>query len=177
MTDRSKLRDESGGTSVPPDSMILDDEYGAAPSRPMEITIAVVGLALSILAIVLSRNIHLRMGGGGIDPKWWPTVLACAGAALSGLMLVRALALPVAAREDLEGAQRDGWARMFVALVLSSLYVFGWWRFGYLGPTLVYLFALLWTFGVRKVTALVLYPVLTTAFIYGLFHFLLRIPL
>lgn len=178
MTDRSKLRDTSGGAKAPPDNAILDyDEYGAIPSRRMEITISLVALALSILAIVLSRSIDLRMGGGGIDAKWWPTVLSSGAAVLSGFMLVSALALPLADREDLEGAQKDGWGRMFIALALSALYVFAWWRFGYIVPTLVYLVALLFTFGVRSWLALILYPVLTTAFIYGLFHFLLRVPL
>lgn len=177
MTDRSKLRETSGGASAPPDDVILDDEYGAAPSRKMEIAIAVTGLALSVLTIVLSRNIELRMGGGGVDPRWWPTALSIAAAGLCAVMLVGALALPVAAREDLERAQSDGWGRVFAALALSSVYVFGWWRFGYVVPTLIYLFALLWVFDVRNRLSLVLFPVLTTAFIYGLFHFLLRIPL
>lgn len=178
MTDRSELRETSGGTKVPPDNAIPDyDEYGAAPSRRMEITIALVALALSILAIVLSRSIELRMGGGGIDAKWWPTMLSSGAAVLSGFMLLSAFALPLADREDLEGAQRDGWVRMFIALALSALYVFAWWRFGYIVPTLVYLLALLLAFGVRSWLVLILFPVATTGFIYGLFHLLLRVPL
>src|SRR5690606_26031182 len=98
-------------------------------------------------------------------------------AVLSGFMLISALALPLADREDLEGAQKEGWARMFIALALSALYVFAWWRFGYIAPTLIYLLALLLVFGVRSRLVLILFPVLTTAFIYGLFHLLLRVPL
>ena len=177
MTDRSKLRETSGGAQALPDEAISDYEFVAAPSRRMEIAIGATALALSVLAIYLSRSIDLRMGGGGIDAKWWPTVLSSSAAVLSAIILGTALFMPVAQREDLEGAQKDGWVRMLVALGLSSLYVFAWWQIGYLVPTLVYLFALLWVFGNRNPIALVLYPVLTTAFIYGLFHSLLRIPL
>lgn len=167
----------SGDATMSPDETPEGHEHLAEPSRRFETVIATVALALSVLALVLSRNIHLRMGAGGIDPKWWPTLLSLVAAALSAVLLAMALFGPPAERDELESTHRDGWARMLVALALSVLYIFAWSRFGYVAPTLAYLLALLWLFGVRNRIALVLYPVITTAFIYGLFRLMLRVPL
>jgi hypothetical protein len=147
------------------------------PLRLKEIIIAAMALGLSILAIILSQNINLLMGDSGLDARWWPTVLSTAAAILSGLLLFCSIFLPVEEAEDFEPAQKEGWLRIFVVLTVSALYVFAWSRFGYIIPTAVYLFVLLWTFSVRSKMVLVLYPVLTTAFIYILFHTMLRVPL
>lgn len=177
MSQPGKPAASSGDANVSPDETLGGHEHLAHPSRRLETVVAAVALALSVLALVLSRNIHLRMGAGGLDPKWWPTLLSLAAATLSAVLLAMALFGPAAARDDLESTHRDGWARMLVALALSVLYVFAWSRFGYVVPTLVYLLALLWLFGVRNAIALVLYPAITTAFIYGLFRLMLRVPL
>jgi hypothetical protein len=66
---------------------------------------------------------------------------------------------------------------MLLALALSALYVFAWSHLGYVGPTLVFNLVLLRIFGLRSWKALGVYSVVTTAFIYGLFHYLLRVPL
>lgn len=177
MSELNQLREASGGHSSPPDEAVLDYENIAAPSRRMEIAISIIALTISIAAWVLSQNIRLRMGGGGIDPKWWPTVLSIVGCILSSVMLLTAILRPPADRSDLEGAQSDGWPRVAASLALTGLYIFGWAQLGYVVPTAVYLLALLWLYGIRSWKPLVLFPVITTAFIYGLFHILLRIPL
>ena len=177
MTELDKLTASAGDTSVLPVELAEEPDFAARPSRPLEIVVAVVALALSVLALVLSQNIRLRMGGGGLDPKWWPTLLSSLAAGLSAILLGMSLFGPLAGRGDLEAGHRDGWVRMLVALALSALYVFAWWQVGYLVPTAVYLFALLWVFGLRSWKGLIAFPLVTTAFIYGLFHFMLRVPL
>ena len=177
MTELDKLTASTGDTSVLPVETAAEPDFSARPSRPMEIIIAVVALALSVIALVLSQNIRLRMGGGGLDPKWWPTLLSLASAGLAAILVGMSLFGPVANRGDLEAGHRDGWVRMLIALALSALYVFAWWQIGYLVPTAMYLFALLWTFGLRSWKGLVAFPLVTTALIYGLFHYMLRVPL
>ncbi|RYE88324.1 MAG: tripartite tricarboxylate transporter TctB family protein [Hyphomicrobiales bacterium] len=177
MTELEKLAASTGDTSVSPVETLNEPDFSARPSRPLEIIIAVAALALSVLALVLSQSIYLRMGGGGLDPKWWPTVLSILAACLSAILVGMSLFGPVANRGDLEAGHRDGWVRMLIALALSALYVFAWWQVGYLIPTVVYLVALLWSFGLRSWKGLVAFPVVTTALIYGLFHYMLRVPL
>ena len=177
MSGQGKLAASSGGANASPDETPEEKEHFAVPSRRLEIAIAVVALTLSALAVYLSRNIHLRMGAGGLDPKWWPTLLSLVAGALSAILLAIALFGPPIARDNLESTHHAGWTRMLIALALSVLYIFAWSRAGYVAPTLLYLFALLWLFGVRNRIALVLYPAVTTAFIYGLFRLLLRVPL
>lgn len=145
--------------------------------RIKEAVTAITALGLSVLAIVLSQNINLRMGDSGLNARWWPTVLSSSSALLSTMLVLSALFLPVEADEEAQAAQKDGWLRVIIVLAISSLYVFAWARIGYIIPTAIYLFALLWTFGVRSKIVLFLYPVLTTAFIYLLFHKMLRVPL
>lgn len=177
MTELNQLAGSSGDISMSPDEATDEPDIAARPSRPLEIVIAVTALALSVVAIILSQNIYLRMGGGGLDPKWWPTVLSSIAAGLSTILVGFALFGPTISRGDLESVPKDGWPRMLVALALSALYVFAWSFVGYVVPTAIYLFALLWLFGLRAWKGLVIFPLVTTAFIYGLFHYMLRVPL
>lgn len=167
----------SGGGDPPPDPSTGDEYLSAKPSRPLEIVTASVALGLALLALFLSRNIHLRMGGGGLDPKWWPTVLSSIAIGLSLILLGFSLFAQSVRRDDLESSHRDGWARMLSALALSAIYIFAWWTTGYLVATALYLVALLWLFGLRSWKGLVLFPLITTAFIYALFQLLLKVPL
>lgn len=177
MAEQEKLAASSGGVKALPDEPAGDEHQPASPSRRMEIATASVALALALLALVLSRNIHLRMGGGGLDPKWWPTLLSSAAIALSTVLLGFSIFAQTVRRDDLESSHRDGWVRMLSALALSALYVFAWWTTGYLVATALYLVALLWLFGLRSWKGLIIFPLVTTAFIYGLFQILLKVPL
>lgn len=167
----------SSGDVTSPDDVDAEPDFTAAPSRVLELAIAIVALALSVTALILSQNIRLRMGGGGIDPKWWPTVLSIAGATLSAILLGMAAFWPPLSRGEVEASTREGWVRMLLALALSALYVYAWSTIGYLIPTVLFTAILLWVFGLRSWKGLVIFPIATTAFIYGLFHYLLRVPL
>lgn len=177
MIEPQKLASTSGGTDVSPGEPAAEPDYSAKPSRTLEIAIAVVALVLSVAALVLSRDIVLRMGGGGIDPKWWPTMLSCCGIALSLVLLLQAFLSTSSHRGDLLAIERRGWTRMIVSLTLSAVYVFAWSRFGYVVPTIIFTGALLWVFGLCSWKGLVIFPVAVAIFIYGLFHLLLRVPL
>ncbi|WIY53219.1 tripartite tricarboxylate transporter TctB family protein [Devosia sp. YIM 151766] len=177
MAELDKLTSASGDTIVSPDAAVAEYDFSAPPARRLEIVTALAALIFAIVALVLSRNIYLRMGAGGLDPKWWPTLLSILAAGLSAIMLGMALFGPAQSRGDLESGHPDGLIRMLQALALTTLYAFLWSAFGYVIPTIVYLFALLWVFGLRSWKGLVAFPLITTAFIYGLFHLLLRVPL
>jgi hypothetical protein len=177
MTEPQTLATSSGDTNVLPDETVAELDYTARPSRRLEIIIAFAALILSVTALYLAQNIRLRMGGGGIDPKWWPSMLSIIASSLSGLLVAMSLFGPAMSRGELESSEQDGWVRMLLALALSALYIFCWWKIGYVIPTVVFLAALLWVFGLRSVKGLLLFPLVTTAFIYGLFHYALRVPL
>ena len=177
MVEPGKLASPSGSADVLPEQTVAEPDYAARPSRRLEIAIAASALALSVTALLVSRAIPLRMGGGGIDPRWWPTLLSVLASALSALLVAMSLFGQAPARGEVEAAEPDGWTRMLLALALSALYVFAWSHLGYVGPTLVFNLVLLRIFGLRSWKALGVYSVVTTAFIYGLFHYLLRVPL
>ena len=177
MTEHDTLAAASGDTDVLPDDTTEGLDIAARPSRRLEIAVAVTALVLSVTALILSRAIHLRMGAGGIDAKWWPTVLSILAALLSAILLAMSMFGPAISRGELEAGHHDGRVRMLLALALSALYVMAWTSLGYIVPTLVYLAALLWVFGLRSWKGLVTFPLVTTTFIYGLFHFMLRVPL
>lgn len=177
MTEPHKLATSSGDNTMLPDETVVKLDYSAPSSQRLEIAIAVAALILSVTALVLSRNIYLRMDSGGVDPKWWPTVLSILASALSALLVGMSLFGPAMSRGELEASEKDGWIRMLLALTLSALYVFAWSRIGYVVPTVVFVVALLWVFGLRSWKGLAIFSVVTTAFIYGLFHYVLRVPL
>ena len=176
MAELDQLATSSSGT-LPLDETIAEPNYSAAPSRRLELVIAVTALALSLLALWLSRNIFLRMGSGGVDPKWWPTLLSVLAAGLSAILVGMSVFAPPMSRGEVEATEQDGWIRMLVALTLSAIYVFAWSAVGYVIPTLVFTAALLFVFGLRSWKGLVIFSTVTTGFIYGLFHYLLKVPL
>ncbi|RUR01942.1 tripartite tricarboxylate transporter TctB family protein [Labedella endophytica] len=149
----------------------------AQPNRTMEIVVAAVGLAVGLAGILLAQGIELRAETGGIDPRWWPTVLSIGSAALAAALLVAALVRPPFDRSDLETVGAGGWRRLLLATVIGAAYVAGWQLVGYLGATVVFLALLVWVFGGRGWKTIVLFPVITTGFTYLLFHTLLKVPL
>ncbi|HEY8589537.1 MAG TPA: tripartite tricarboxylate transporter TctB family protein, partial [Naasia sp.] len=149
----------------------------ARSSRALEIGAALATLLVSGALLMLALGISVRTETGGVDPRWWPLVLSGIGLALSALLLVVALVRPPFERDDLEVTGRDGWARLVLAVVISALYLVAWDLVGFVLPTLVFLAALLWVFGRRGWKGLLLFPIAMTAFIYGLFDLVLKVPL
>jgi hypothetical protein len=177
MSEHISLSTSTGDSSLSPEAELNEPDFRAPPSRSLEIATASIALALSALAFYFAYNIELRMDPGGINARWWPSVLAISASVLSGILLVVSLTVKEIDRGDVEASNAKGWSRVLKALAVSSLYVFAWSQIGYFVPTLVYLVALLWIFGLRSLVAMGLYSLITTGFIYGLFHYMLRVPL
>lgn len=172
---------------------IVDDEYIARPSKKMEILIALIALVATVLFFFAAQGIELRREAepGQIDARFWPTILAVLGIALSVSRLVIVLIRPPDSRDDLELVQRGGVVSLLIALGLTIAYIALWSAksfslhlFGYVFGFNVFVFvtpfflaALLYVFGARSWKAIVIYPVVTTALIYVLFGQLLRIAL
>lgn len=168
---------EAAGVAGTPSTTDFAPELAAAPSRRLEITTAAVALAASVGGFALAQSIELRTETGGVDPRWWPTLLSLVAGSLSIVLLVIAIFRPPFDRSDLEVSSRQGWVRLGAALVCGILYIVLWQLAGYLIATALFLAALLWVFGGRGWKTLILFPVLTTAFTYLLFHTLLKVPL
>jgi len=150
----------------------------AKPSRKLEVAIALSLVALCVLGIIGSRLIAVRTETGGIDPRWWPTVMCGVALALSLLLTVIAFTRPPFDREDLEVTNRGGWVRLAWTIVLSALYIVAWTLTGnFVIPSVILLAALMWVYDGRGWKALVIYPIVTVAGIYLLFHTLLKVPL
>lgn len=153
-------------------------ELQARPSRKLERAIALSLVALSLLGIIGSRLIAVRTETGGVDPRWWPTVICGLSLALSLLLTVVTFTRPPFDREDLEVTNRGGWFRLAWTVVLSALFIVAWTLTGnFVIPAVLLLAVLMWVYDGRGWKALVIYPVVTVLFIYLLFHTLLKVPL
>lgn len=148
----------------------------ASPSKRLELLVAVSSAVLAAGWFALSRAIPVVVETGGIDPRWWPSVLTGTWFALSLVLLVWALRAPVP-RDDLESTTAQGWRRLLLLTLLSAAFVAVWPVVGFPAASLVFLALVLWVCGARSWKTLVIYPVATTGFIYLLFHSLLRVPL
>jgi hypothetical protein len=150
----------------------------AKPSRKLEVSIALSLVVLCLLGILGSRLIAVRTETGGIDPRWWPTVMCGVALALSVMLTVIAFTRPPFDREDLEVTNRSGWVRLAWTIVLSALYIVAWTLSGnFVIPSVILLIALMWVYDGRGWKALVIFPVATVVGIYLLFHTLLKVPL
>lgn len=159
--------DDSGAPAAP----------GARPSKPMEVAVAAVALAGFAVVFLLARGIELRVETGGIDPRWWPQVLGATGAALSAVLLGRAVVGAPARREGVQEATRDGRVRTVLVVALAALYVVAWPLAGFVVATPVFLAAGAYLFGGRGWAALLAFPVGLTALLYLLFRSVLEVPL
>ena len=184
---------EADGTAEYSSALIAPDEFVAAPSKAMEITVAVVALAFNIAFLIGALNIELRQeaGPGQIDARFWPTILAVLGIVLSAWRLLVSSIRPPDDRSDLEATQPGTRGQLLITLLLTlgylgvwSLKVITFHVFGlvigvkiFILATPIFLAALLFIFGSRSWKAIVIFPIVTTAFIYLLFGQLLRIAL
>ncbi|MBT2516960.1 tripartite tricarboxylate transporter TctB family protein [Streptomyces sp. ISL-90] len=167
----------------------IDTDAPPRPSRALEVTFAVIALAMCVAYFTLSTQIELRREAppGQLDARFWPLVLGTIGVGSSVALLVIALVRPPANRDDLERIQRGGSLRVAVTCAVTLGYVAIWSvssivALGYrieLFPfaTAIYMFLLLLVYGLRNWIGLIAYPVAVTGFIYVLFGMLLRIPL
>lgn len=149
----------------------------ASPSKVLEVLCAAVAVVVCGLLILGARAIEVRRETGGIDPRWWPELLGIFGLALAIILLLLVIIRPPFDRTDLERATRSGWARLIAAIGLSVVFVVAWSFVGFLVPAAIFLVAATFLFGGRGWRTLLLFPAATTAFIYVLFHLLLKVPL
>lgn len=160
-----------------------------APSRALEVSFAAGAVAFSVIYLVLSFQIELRReaAAGQIDARFFPILIGIIALVTSVAMLIFALIKEPPTREDLEKQQPGGLIRVGAALLISLLYVAIWslksviiagYRIEVFPfATALFIFALIWLFGPRKIAGLIIYPLAITAFIWVLFGMLLRIPL
>jgi hypothetical protein len=170
--------DATSSDAATTDAVTTDDGAvpTAEPSRRLEVGSALVALVVLGGLAFLARRIEVRVETGGIDPRWWPELLGTVGAALAVALLVVAVVRP-ADRGDLEATTRTGVVRLVATVALAAGYLVLWPLVGFLVATPVFLLAAVVLFGARGWRTLVLFPLLTTAGIYLLFHTLLEVPL
>lgn len=154
-----------------------DEDLTARPSARMEVLVAVLALVASAGVIYLARTLELRVELGSLGPRWWPTLLGIGGVLLSALLVTMAFSKGAQSRGDLLAGTPEGVRRVAAVLAVTVLYVVAWQLVGYAPATWLMLLATMWLSGARGVKGLVLFPLITTAFIVVLFSSILRVPL
>ncbi|TRY18111.1 hypothetical protein FOJ82_08615 [Tessaracoccus rhinocerotis] len=157
---------------------VADGGSGVAATAPaMEKVAAGVVLGFGVLMLVGARGIALRNETGGIDPRWWPTVIAV-GIIASGVWMLANALLGVSIDREVDPSRRRGWTQM-LATVGGLAVVLVLWHFGVtfllLGP--LFLVAINWIYGLRKWTSLLLFPAIIATLLYLVFRLLLKVPL
>lgn len=133
--------------------------------------VAVIGGALMLPV----HGLELSTSDGTIGPGWWPTVLG--GTLLAGAVAIALVSFKQPEPMPEDRVSRHGIVRLGAVLLAIILYGIAWQYFHFLPVTAVFLSALMFTTGGRGVKALVVFPVLTAALLYGLFKMLLQVPL
>lgn len=137
-----------------------------------------MSLGVGILVLWLASQIELRTTTtDSVGPRWWPEQLGVGIIALSAALLLIAIVRPPQDRSDLAAATRPGWLKMSATVAATALYFWAWPNIGFLISTVLYIGGLVLLFGGRSWKAALAFPVGTTALLYVLFHYLLRVPL
>jgi len=136
-----------------------------------------VVIAFGLFLLVTARGIVLRNETGGIDPRWWPTVIS-AGIIASGVWMLINAVLKVSIDRSVDPARRSGWIQVGVT-VAALIAVLALWQVGVnflvLGP--IFLIVTNWAYGLRRWTTLLLFPAIVAAILYLVFQLLLKVPL
>ncbi|MGO2110423.1 MAG: tripartite tricarboxylate transporter TctB family protein [Pseudoclavibacter sp.] len=147
----------------------------ARRARLRELGVAVGVIAAGGAVLALSATTVPEAGGDMFGPRWWPTVLSIAlvvlGVALIGVAFTKA----DTARED--SPTKLGVIRLLLLFALIAAYGAAWYFVHFVAVTLVLACALTFVLGGRGWRDLILFPVIATAVLYGVFGLLLGVPL
>lgn len=161
---------DSGNESAP------EPAPGLPPSRRLEVLTGIIATLLSAVVVALSRAVVVNRETGGVDPRWWPTVLGILALALAVALVFVALSGSMS-RDDVEPTSRSGRVNAGATVVAAIAYTLIWPLVGFIPATLVLLVVLTAVFGARSWKVLVFFPLGLTAFLYTLFAVLLKVPL
>ncbi len=153
------------------------EDYAAAPPAPlMERAVAAVVVLLGTAMLLGARAIEVRNETGGIDPRWWPTVIAAGIIAMGLWMLGNALFTTI--ERTVDPAQRSGWVSMLATVGGLVVLVVAWFLgvpFLLLAP--LFLIGTNWVYGLRRWTTLLQFPGVITALIFVIFKLVLKVAL
>lgn len=142
----------------------------------MERVVAAVVTLLGAAMLFGARGITVRNETGGIDPRWWPTVIAVGIIAMGLWMLYNAVFTTI--ERTVDPAQRQGWISVFATVGGLVAMVILWWLhvpFLILAP--LFLIGTNWVYGLRRWTTLLLFPGVITLLIFLVFKLMLKVAL
>ncbi|MFT3889466.1 MAG: tripartite tricarboxylate transporter TctB family protein [Arachnia sp.] len=157
---------------------IVGEEVTATPEAPtMEKLTAAVVTVLGLAMLIGARGIVLRNEVGGVDARWWPTVIA-AGIIACGLWMTFNAFRGVSIERTVDQSSRQGWIQVGITVGALALVLVLWHvgvGFLVLGP--LYLVGMNWVYGLRRWTTLLLFPAIIMGLLYLIFMLLLKVPL
>lgn len=145
------------------------------PSRTGAILTAVVVALVGAGVIGLAQTITVSRTEGSFGPIWWPELLGILLICGAGALGVAAIVRPE--HTDNAPISRHGLLQLAAVLALIVGYGFAWLYLHFVVVTILFLAGLVFITGARGWKALVVFPVVTTGVLYGLFGLLLRVPL
>lgn len=162
-----------------PLDVALGIDEGASEARPVsrrrDMLIAAGVIAVGGASIALAFAVVPATGGDPFGPRWWPTVLGGAIVLLGALLVGVAIRTPDAPSED--APTKRGIARMLLVLAAVAAYGVAWYFLHFVIVTLLLAAGLTFVLGGRGWRDLVLFPVIVTVVLYGVFGLLLGVPL
>ncbi|WP_165218066.1 tripartite tricarboxylate transporter TctB family protein [Schaalia sp. ZJ1691] len=159
----------------------VDATSAGAPNAPesvrLEVLSALVIAAFGVFTVVGARSIELRNETGGIDPRWWPTIIG-AGIIFCGLWMLFNALTRRAIERNVQPANRMGWLWL-LATIAALIGAVGIWIIGlhFLVITPLFLAVTNWFYGERRWQTLALFPTIVTLILFVIFRLLLKVPL
>lgn len=135
-----------------------------------------VWILLFGLALVLSLTLPENVATKGVGIRWWPAVISGAGLGLGFLGLVYAIVRSTVFVPD-EPRASNGHSRLLAIIGCLVGYGILWYFIDFRLSTLILFAALVWVAGGRTWKGLVLFPILSTAALWLLFGYFLKVPL
>jgi hypothetical protein len=160
-----------------PAEVARDTVRGGGESRLHRLIGPAAGVLFGLVVIVLAQSIQEPAIDTSFSPRWWPEILGGVIIALSLGVAIKEIAAPGPADEEIEPRTREGVIRVLAVLGAIAAYGVLWYFTIFPVATVILFVALVFILGARGWKALLLFPVVCTAVLYGLFGLLLKVPL
>lgn len=162
--------------TVPVDTA-RDTVAGGGESRLHRLIGPAAGILFGLVVIALAQSIQEPAIDTSFSPRWWPETLGGVVILLSVGVAIKEILAPGPADEEIEPRTREGVIRVVAVLAAIAAYGVLWYFTIFPVATFALFVALVFILGARGWKALVLFPVICTAVLYGLFGLLLKVPL
>ncbi|HLO12920.1 MAG TPA: tripartite tricarboxylate transporter TctB family protein [Pseudoneobacillus sp.] len=143
--------------------------------RTANLCISIMLIVVAVLTINVAATFP-SLEGTDVGAAYFPKMLSFILIGLSILLFIQSLREPKSEQSD-SSSQTNNWKKTFLGIVGTIVYTFIFHYIGFYIATILFLFAMMWMLGFKKIVVSIILSIGITLFIYVVFEMLLQVPI